>query len=108
MKRLGSSNRILLWLFALALSRCALAQVVIPISNVEELYSAVNNPANAGATLVLAPGTYMLTPTDPYGAPRPKGGRIEFQMDMSLMGVGADRDAVVISAVASGLVRRTW
>lgn len=98
MKKLGFSNCALSWLIVLALCPSAMAQV-IQISNVEALYSAVNNPANAGATLVLAPGTYMLTPTDPYGAPRPKGGRIEFQMDMSLMGVEADRDAVVISAV---------
>ena len=98
MKKLGFSNCALSWLIVLALCPSAMAQV-IQISKVEALYSAVDNPANAGATLVLAPGTYMLTPTDPYGASRPKGGRIEFQMDMSLMGVEADRDAVVISAV---------
>lgn len=98
MKKLISSKCIRLWLFLLASSRCVRAQLV-PVPNVEELYSAVNNPANAGATLVLAPGTYWLSPSDPYGGPRPKGGRIELQMDMSLMGVEGDRDAVVISAV---------
>jgi len=97
-KKLISGKYIRLWLFVLALSRCVLAQVV-PVANVEELYSVVNNPANAGATLVLAPGTYWLSATDPYGAPRPNGGRIEFQMDMSLMGVEGNRDAVVISAI---------
>jgi hypothetical protein len=97
-KKLSSSNRILLWLFALALSPCALAQV-IHISNVEELYSAVNNSANAGTTLVLAPGTYMLSTNDPNNVPRPKGGRIELQPDMSLRGLEGDRDAVVIGAI---------
>jgi hypothetical protein len=84
----------------LALRMAAVAQT-IQISNVEELYSAVNNSANAGANLVLAPGTYMLSAVDPSNAPRPKGGRIELQPDMSLTGVEGDRDAVVISA--SGL-----
>jgi hypothetical protein len=74
---------------------------VIQISNVEALYSAVNNPANAGATLVLSPGTYMLSASDPNNVPRAEGGRIELQMDMSIVGVEGDRDAVVINA--SGL-----
>jgi hypothetical protein len=72
-KKLIAGKYIRLWLFVLALSRCVLAQVV-PISNVEELYSAVNNPANVGATLVLAPGTYWLSPTDHMARPVPKGG----------------------------------
>lgn len=97
MRKLGSSNCIFLWLIVLALSACAVAQT-IQISNVEELYSAVNDPANAGATLVLAPGTYMLSASDPNGAVRPKGGRIELQPDMSLIGVEGDRTAVVINA----------
>src|SRR5262249_22109115 len=99
-KKLISAKYIRLWLFVLALSRCVLAQVV-PVSNVEELYTAVNNPANAGATLVLAPGTYWLSATDPNNVPRPNGGRIEFQTDMSIMGVEGDRSLVVINA--SGL-----
>jgi hypothetical protein len=84
-------------LIVLALTPCAMAQV-LQISNVEELYSAVNNPSNAGTTLVLSPGTYMLSATDPNGVSRPKGGRIELQFDMSLTGVEGDRSAVVISA----------
>jgi hypothetical protein len=56
------------------------------------------NPDNAGATLVLSPGTYMLSATDPNGVPRPKGGRIELQRDMSLTGVAGDRSLVVIDA----------
>jgi hypothetical protein len=68
------------------------------ISNVEQLYSAVNDPSNAGATLQLAAGTYMLSPTDSFGTPRPKAGRIELQHDMSIVGVVGDRLSVVINA----------
>jgi len=97
MRKLGSNINTFLCLIVLALSHCAMAQV-IQISNVEELYSAVNNTANAGTTLVLSPGTYMLSATDSNGVPRPKGGRIELQPDMSLIGVEGDRNAVVINA----------
>lgn len=89
----------------LALRMAAVAQT-IQISNVEELYSAVNNSANAGATLVLAPGTYMLSATDPSNGPRAKGGRIELQPDMALVGVEGDRSAVVINA--SGLPKSSF
>jgi len=68
------------------------------IANVEELYSAVNDPSNAGATLELAAGTYRLSPSDPFGHPRPKGGRIELQQNMSIVGVVGDRSSVVINA----------
>jgi hypothetical protein len=84
-------------LIVLGLSQGAMAQT-IPVWNVEELYTAVNDAANAGATLMLSPGTYMLSDTGPNGVPRPKGGRIELQPDMSLKGVEGDRSAVVISA----------
>lgn len=97
MRKLGTSISTLLYVIVLAVSPCALAQV-IPISNVEDLYSAVNNPANAGTTLVLAPGVYMLSTMDPNNVARPKGGRIEFQPDMSLIGIEGDRSAVVIDA----------
>jgi hypothetical protein len=97
-KKLSSSICILMWLIGLALSPSAVAQV-IQIANVEELYSAVNDPANADTTLVLSPGTYMLSASDPNGVPRLKGGRIELQPDMSLTGVEGDRTAVVISAL---------
>lgn len=100
MKGICSNRCILFWLAMLTLRVTAAAQV-IQISNVEELYSAVNDPANAGAALVLAPGTYWLSPTDSKSAQRPNGGRIELQMDMSIAGVEGDRDAVVINA--SGL-----
>jgi hypothetical protein len=96
-KKTGSSNYIFLWLIVLVLGHSAAAQM-IQISNVEDLYNAVNDPANAGSTLVLSPGTYMLSASDPNGVPRPKRGRIELQPDMSLIGVEGDRTAVVISA----------
>jgi hypothetical protein len=97
-KKLSSSICILLGLIAVALSRSASAQV-IQISNVEELYSAVNDPANAGATLVLSSGTYLLSVSDSNNLPRPKGGRIELQPDMSIIGVEGDRSLVVINAI---------
>jgi hypothetical protein len=68
------------------------------VSNVEQLYDAVNDQTNAGATLVLAPGIYVLSAKDATGASRPNGGRLELQTDMSLFGVGGDRTAVVIDA----------
>ncbi|MEO6005187.1 MAG: hypothetical protein ABIZ04_01940 [Opitutus sp.] len=87
----------LLLTLAFAASLPAAANPVY-ISNVEQLYAAVNDPANAGATLELAAGTYMLSPTDGFGQPRPKAGRIELQPNMSIVGVVGDRSAVVINA----------
>src|SRR3954447_19731772 len=58
-------------LLVLSVRQTAWAQT-IPVTNVEELYSAVNNSANAGAILLLSPGTYSLSPTDPNGVPRPR------------------------------------
>ena len=69
------------------------------VANVEQLYAAVNDPANAGTDILLAPGTYVLSATS-GGAARPNGGRIELQEDMSLYGVTGDRSAVVIDASA--------
>jgi hypothetical protein len=97
MMELGSRHVISACLVVLGLSQGAMAQT-IAVWNVEELYNAVNDAANAGATLVLSPGSYVLSVTDPNGVPRPKGGRIELQPDMSLKGVEGDRSAVVISA----------
>ena len=69
------------------------------VFNVDQLYTAVNDPQNAGRQIVAAPGVYMLSATDSNGAPRPNGGRLEFQEDMSLVGVEGDRSAVVISGI---------
>ena len=71
---------------------------MINVSNIEELYSAVNNSANDGATIVIAPGTYVLSANAPGGSPRPNGGRLELRLDMSLIGLVGDRDAVKIDA----------
>ena len=68
------------------------------VANVEELYSAVNNPQNAASQINIAPGVYMLSVNDPNGVARPNGGRIELQENMSLQGLVGDRSAVVIDA----------
>lgn len=60
------------------------------VSTVDELYSEVNNADNAGAEVILAPGTYVLN------AGYPNGGRLELQTDMSLKGQPGQTDAVVI------------
>ena len=72
----------------------------VSVTNVEQLYSAVNDPANAGAAILVSPGRYVLSATDGGGTARPNGGRLEFQRDMSLYGVTDDRAAVVIDASA--------
>ena len=74
------------------------AAPLVQVNGVEQLYATVNDPANAGATLVLAPGIYALSRTDPAGQARPNGGRLELQVDMSLTGLVGDRSAVVIDA----------
>ena len=74
------------------------AAQTINVSNVDELYSAVNNSANLGATIVLSPGVYMLSPTDQNTVPRPNKGRIDLLESMSLSGVAGDRGAVIIDA----------
>jgi hypothetical protein len=66
------------------------------VASIEQLYAAVNAPANAGAALVLTPGSYVLSEKDSAGVARPNGGRLELQRDMSLYGVVDDRAAVVI------------
>jgi hypothetical protein len=68
------------------------------VSDVEQLYRAVNEATNAGATVYLYPGVYTLSVFDPIGAQRPNGGRLELQRDMSLSGYGVDgdRSAVLI------------
>jgi hypothetical protein len=76
----------------------AAADSTILVSSVDELYATVNDAANIGAAVVLAPGVYTLSTTDAGGAPRPNGGRLELQADMSLYGVVGDRSAVVIDA----------
>ena len=77
-----------------------IAAASVHVSNVEELYDAVNDASNEGAAIFLSPGTYLLSATDPGGVARPNGGRLELQADMSLYGVTDDRSAAVIDASA--------
>lgn len=81
----------------LTLTIAASAQSVT-VGNVEELYAAVNDPANVGATVVISPGLYTLSANAPDGAPRPNKGRLDLLENMSLLGVVGDRTAVVIDA----------
>lgn len=39
----------------------------VHVADVEQLYAAVNNPVNVGASVVLAPGIYSLSSNDPAG-----------------------------------------
>ena len=69
----------------------------ISVSNVDALYAAVNNEANAGAAVVLAPGVYTLSARDAGGALRPNGGRLDLQPDMSLYGSCSPDDAECVA-----------
>ena len=46
------------------------SQKVIHVNTVKELYSAVSNSANRGATVRLAPGTYLLSTMNERGVLR--------------------------------------
>lgn len=59
---------------------------VINVHTVNELYVAVNNPANHGVTVRLAPGTYVLSTLYPQGAVRPNRGSLRMPPGMSLVG----------------------
>ena len=60
------------------------------VGNVDQLYTEINNPENAGSTLVLSPGIYMLNANHPHG------GRLELLHDMSLTGQPGQPGAVII------------
>lgn len=91
-----------LTILSLALFVSTAASIASPrlvfVHNVEELYAAVNDPANVDTKLVLSPGIYLLSVNDPNNVPRPNLGRLELQEDMSLIGVEGERGAVVIDA----------
>jgi hypothetical protein len=63
---------------------------IVVVKNVTQLYAAVNNVNNAGKTIVLKEGTYVLTRHFPFPKQlpdeRPHQGRLELQRDMSLFG----------------------
>src|SRR6266496_5877103 len=66
----------------------------IYVSNISQLYGAVNDPANVGTLIVLEPGTYILS------ASYPNGGRLELQLDMELQGQPGNPEQVVIDQSA--------
>ncbi len=76
----------------------SVSPTALHIADVEQLYAAVNDAANEGAAIILAPGTYVLSATDAAGVARTNAGRLELQRDMSLYGVTDERSAVVIDA----------
>jgi hypothetical protein len=84
------------------------ASRILEIADVEALYAAVNDPANQGATLRVAPGTYRLSPADARGAPRPNFGTLVLQRHMRLVGsneyVDLDGDGVWDARDAAGEV----
>jgi len=71
----------------------------VNVTSLEQLYEAVNNSANAGSQIIISAGIYTLSATDLLGNPRPNGGRLELQENMSLRGVARNRGAVVIDAI---------
>ena len=83
-------------LFVGPVARACQTGTTINVSDVEGLYAAVNDSANAGATIVLSPGVYVLSAKTPAGDARPNAGRLELQPDMSIYGVTGDRAAVVM------------
>jgi hypothetical protein len=72
--------------FAAGAQNTAASSRVINVRTVHQLYSAVNNPANRGATVRLAPGTYVLSSLYPGGASRPNQGALRMPPGMSLVG----------------------
>lgn len=62
----------------------------INVSDVNQLYAVVNDTANAGALIVLAPGSYILVST------QPNAGRLELQRDMELRGPEGRSDLATI------------
>jgi hypothetical protein len=66
----------------------------IYVSDISQLYAAVNDPANTGSKIILAPGTYILDPN------HPKAGRIELLENMELQGQPGHPEQVIIDASA--------
>ena len=63
---------------------------IINVANVNDLYTAVNDVANTGKRIVLAPGIY------PLGPNLVNAGRLELQQDMHLQGQPGDASLVTI------------
>jgi hypothetical protein len=66
------------------------AKTIVAITNVDALYDAVNNPANANAELRIARGSYLLSEqrslSDGSLVARPNDGRLVLQQGMDLVG----------------------
>src|SRR5678815_1928062 len=62
------------------------SQKVIHVNTVKELYSGVNNSANRGATVRLAPGTYVLSTMNERDVLRRNRGALRLPPVMSLVG----------------------
>ena len=88
-KRYGISGAACL---CLLIGSAASAQVVnlhgrvIEVNTVKELYAAVNNSANRGVTVHLAPGTYLLSTTTGGDVVRRNRGALRLPPGMSLVG----------------------
>src|SRR5262245_61624257 len=86
-----SINRLVMILFvtlvlsASYLGACEPGSEIV-VSNVEQLYAAINNPANADAEIHLQPGNYVLTTKNSQGGNRPHGGTLRLQPGMCLVG----------------------
>jgi len=64
----------------------------VRISNVTELYAAINDPANTSVQIELSPGIYSLS------ANFPNSGRLELLENMSLIGTSGHKEEVIIDA----------
>jgi hypothetical protein len=82
----------------MVLTCVASASPQIFVSDIEQLYAAVNDAGNSGMQIALAPGVYSLSRFTPSNVERPNRGRLELQENMSLIGSVGDRSAVVIDA----------
>ena len=66
----------------------------IYVSDLSQLYAAINNAENVGTTIVLAAGTYLLNPG------YPNAGRLELLENMQLQGQPGHPEQVIIDASA--------
>ena len=94
-------------LLAAALYNVCVAAAIVPVHDVDGLYDAVNDAANAGAIIVLAPNEYRLYDNGIHG------GRLELQPDMVLRGATEDPADAAIDArdllmPGTGAIRTGW
>ena len=66
----------------------------VRVSNLTELYVAINDPSNTNSQIELSPGTYTLSPD------YPNAGRLELLENMVLVGKPGHEEAVIIDASA--------